>query len=273
MEEDHALVLRKRSTSVDSHHETLHACIEWSYRLLSPESKRLLERASVFRGGWTLEAAERVCGDSLEERRPEPGDDAGDSRAEAGILDHLEDLVDRSAVLFEPSGVESGPDRYRMLEAVRAFASEQAASNGDSVQLRTRHLRYFRELAERAETHFLGPEEQIWMARLRQDHQNFEAALDFATSDRASTEDAIRMAAALGRYWITVGLARHGLRRCEEILKRPANADATRYRASLLGWVGNLRESLGDLRGAISAHEENLRISEELGNRRGVAVA
>ena len=42
-------------------HQTLRAVIDWSYDLLSEAEQRLLDRVTVFSGGWTLEAAEAVC--------------------------------------------------------------------------------------------------------------------------------------------------------------------------------------------------------------------
>src|SRR5207248_1812227 len=50
-----------RRTASDERHQTLRGAIDWSYRLLAPELQRFFARLSVFRGGWTLEAAEAVC--------------------------------------------------------------------------------------------------------------------------------------------------------------------------------------------------------------------
>ena len=41
--------------------QTLRALIDWSYNILSDNERLLLQRLSVFTGGWTLEAAEEVC--------------------------------------------------------------------------------------------------------------------------------------------------------------------------------------------------------------------
>ncbi len=42
--------------------QTLRALIDWSYNLLSEKEKTFLRRLSVFMGGWTLDAAEAICG-------------------------------------------------------------------------------------------------------------------------------------------------------------------------------------------------------------------
>jgi predicted ATPase len=77
--------------------QTLRATIEWSYELLEPVERRLLAALSVFRGGWTLEAAERVCEADLE---------------------LLESLADKSLIRRWESG------RFGMLETIREFVAE-----------------------------------------------------------------------------------------------------------------------------------------------------
>src|SRR5262249_4836208 len=59
--EDRFGLLTGGSRTVLPRHQTLRALIDWSYDLLSEPEKRLLHRLSVFAGGWTLEAAEKVC--------------------------------------------------------------------------------------------------------------------------------------------------------------------------------------------------------------------
>jgi non-specific serine/threonine protein kinase len=69
--------------------QTLRALIDWSYSLLSEQEKTLFRRLAVFVGGWTLEAAESVCGE--EDIVPVGG-------SEFEILDLLTRLVDKSLV-------------------------------------------------------------------------------------------------------------------------------------------------------------------------------
>ena len=82
--------LRGASRTALPRHQTLRACLDWSYDLLSPGEQDLLQALSVFAGGWTLEAAEVVCAGSCELRSkswisstswlPEPGDCRTSSR-------------------------------------------------------------------------------------------------------------------------------------------------------------------------------------------------
>jgi predicted ATPase len=84
--------------------QTLRATLDWSYGLLEEPDKVLLERLTVFAGGWTLKAAQVVCaGADLESER---------------ILDALARLS-KSRL---PSATEAGPVR-RAIEcgALRYF--------------------------------------------------------------------------------------------------------------------------------------------------------
>ena len=88
--------------------QTLRSLIDWSYDLLSDRERQVLQRLSVFAGGWTLEAAELVC--------------AGDGVADQEVLDLLASLCDKSLVLVEQN--DEGY-RYRLLETVRQYARER----------------------------------------------------------------------------------------------------------------------------------------------------
>ena len=64
--------------------QTLRALIDWSYDLLTPKERALFRRLAVFAGGWTMEAAEAVCGDG--------------ELGEPEVLDLLTALVEKSLV-------------------------------------------------------------------------------------------------------------------------------------------------------------------------------
>ncbi len=107
-----------------SRHQTLRHAVAWSYDHLDDAEKVLLERCSVFAGGFDLESACAVMG-------------SGDDYA---VLDLLDALVHKSLLVADRS---SGRTRYSMLETIRQFAEEQLVANGQATDVRNAHARYF----------------------------------------------------------------------------------------------------------------------------------
>jgi tetratricopeptide (TPR) repeat protein len=168
-------------------HQTLRAVIDWSWELLGSAEQVLLRRLSVFAGGATLEAAERVCAG------PGPADPAADE-----VLYLLAGLVAKSLVVAA-DGNGAGV-RYRMLETVRAYGAERLAEAGEDQALARAHAAWFLELAETAEPELRRRDQLRWLDRLAAERDNLHAALRWAT-DRGDAATALRLAAALGWYW------------------------------------------------------------------------
>ena len=101
-------------------HQTLRATIEWSYALLTEPERGLLRRLAVFAGGWTLQAAEVVCG-------------MHDDAAQPHVLDLMARLADKSLVVPEWRGRLG---RYGMLETLRQFALEQLEQCDEAADVR-----------------------------------------------------------------------------------------------------------------------------------------
>jgi predicted ATPase/DNA-binding SARP family transcriptional activator len=169
-------------------HQTLRAVIDWSWELLGDAERILLRRLSVFSGGATLEAVERVCaGPGL------------DGPAADEVLYLLAGLVDKSLVVAEEDA-GSGETRYAMLETVRAYGQERRNQAGEDQALRRAHAGYFLEFAERAEPQLRRRDQLTWIARLAAERDNLHAALRFAV-DSGDAALALRLVAALGWYW------------------------------------------------------------------------
>ena len=107
-------------------HQTLRHAVAWSYDLLDDAEKTLLERCSVFAGGFDLQSACAVAG----------SDDADDF----AVLDLLDALVRKSLLVADRS---SGRTRFSMLETIRQFAEEQLVARGEATEARTAHARHF----------------------------------------------------------------------------------------------------------------------------------
>ncbi|MGB8961115.1 MAG: adenylate/guanylate cyclase domain-containing protein [Pseudonocardiaceae bacterium] len=168
--------------------QTLQASIDWSYELLSEDGRTLLRRLSVFTGGWTLEAAEEVCG--------------GEGIDCYAVLDLLTGLVDQSLVT---TGVQDDEVRYGLLETVRQYAAAQLTEAGEVDVVGRRHLAYYVGLAERAEPEVLGagPDDPV-LHRLATELPNLRAALERAAAiDPAAAVKRFDLLLALGdaQWW------------------------------------------------------------------------
>ncbi len=146
--------------------QTLRSMIDWSYNLLSEQEKILFRRLAVFVGGWTLEAAESVCG----------GEGSGGLESNQ-ILDLLSQLVNKSLVLVETRRAES---RYHFLETIRQYALEQLSEAEEASAMRAKHLAYFVKLAEEAEPELYRSDQIVWMNKLDDELDNLRLALEWA---------------------------------------------------------------------------------------------
>lgn len=238
-------LLTAGSRTAPPRHQTLRALIDWSYQLLSREEQRLLGRLSVFVGGWTLEAAEAVCGEGRRgsgvggrvdkdqpSRPPTP-----DILHPDAVLGLLASLIDKSLVGVEVEGSEA---RYRFLETIRQFAQERLAETGGEETLRERHAAYFLAQAELQE-----PDLAARCARLARELDNLRAALAWCQQDAAGGEAGLRIAGALGAFWDVRGHLKEGIQWLTGALAHPGAAARTAARAHALlpcghhvGWHG-----------------------------------
>ncbi|MER7431564.1 BTAD domain-containing putative transcriptional regulator [Nonomuraea rubra] len=184
--DDRFRLLTSGSRTALARHKTLRAVVDWSWDLLSEAERGVLRRLSVFSGGASLEAAERVCG--------------GETFEGEQVLDVLTALIEKSLL------VADGDDtpRYRMLGTIREYAAHRLAEAGESEQARRAHLAYFVELAETADPHLRKAEQLEWMATLQAEHDNISAALRGAIAE-GWAEEAMRLAGSSGWYWYLSG--------------------------------------------------------------------
>ncbi|PSL52260.1 putative ATPase [Saccharothrix carnea] len=165
-------------------HRTLRAVIDWSWELLTDAERVVLRRLSVFSGGASLEAAERVCSGAGVEARE--------------VLELLTSLTEKSLV------VTQGDARYRMLGTIKEYAAQRLAEAGESDAARHAHLAHFTGLAETADPHLRRAEQLDWLAGLEAEHDNIAAAMRGALA-AGEAQGAMRLAAAAGWYWWLAG--------------------------------------------------------------------
>ncbi|HZG68439.1 MAG TPA: BTAD domain-containing putative transcriptional regulator, partial [Herpetosiphonaceae bacterium] len=192
-------------------HQTLRATIDWSYHLLSAGEQQLLARLAVFVGGWTLEAAETICG-------------AGGTLP-VDPLDGLEALVAKSLVHRQQAGTggTAGTPRFRMLEMIREYAYEHLVASGEVATLQRRHAEHYLALAEAAErARQQGSQQAIWLERLEAEHDNLRAVLHWALDQREAVL-ALRLGTALETFWDSHGHLTEGRQWLEAALEAGAH--------------------------------------------------
>ena len=246
--EDRFALLVSRHKGAAPRHRTLRDAIEWSYRLLSPDLQRFFVRLSVFRGGWSLEAALSVC-------------------EEPTALEMLSRLRARSLVV---TAEEDDAMRFRMLESLREFAEDQGAGDKDARALGARrHAYYFLELAREAQDALTGPDQVRWHDKLEVEHANLRAALDWSLAEASGAEFGIQLVSLLGRFWYTRGHWREQQQLLEALLARPGTRVAARILA--LGQLGDATSYLGDLTASQDAYAQSLLLCERSGDTAGAA--
>jgi tetratricopeptide (TPR) repeat protein len=234
--------------------------VDWSYDSLAPTEQELFARVSVFAGGFGLDAAAAVC--SL-------------GRYDAQVFDGLADLVDKSLVHADRSGITT---RYRLLETLRQYGAERLAGSGEEAAVRNRHLTWVRALAEEADAGLEGGDQASWLQRLDAEEDNVRAALDWAVA-HPTGDDGLRAAGALWRYWQARRRTAEGGRRLRTLLEittdapPPVRAKALTSAAVLFLKLHDAALHEAGVDYVRSLLEETLAIRQAAGDRRGMAIA
>jgi predicted ATPase/transcriptional regulator with XRE-family HTH domain len=317
--------------------QTMLDAIRWSYDLLSDAEQRLFRCLAIFAGSFTLEAAE-----SVSDERRQGGEMTSDT------LGLILALLDQSLLRLAESSVGDNEARFVMLETVREFATDRLADAGETAAVRHAHMEFYLAFAERADAELIGPAQGAWLERLEAEHNNLRAALASALTDgethlsggesspwqegiplpagrgsgegqreggrglEEERETALRLAAALGRFWRMRGHPQEGSTWLDRALAQSdesptaARAKALEgagrlahdqddpdragelYEAALVIWralgdrrgqarllddLGNIAHDRGDFARAVSLHEQALALAREAGDRRGAARA
>ncbi len=214
-------------------HRALRDTLEWSFELLSDEAQRFFVRLSIFRGGFTSDAARAVC--RFKDTR--------------GLL---QDLAERSLIVPEPGREVM---RFTMLESLREYAAERLTEE-DRNELPDRHAAYYLQLAQEAAPLLRTVSRSTAVSVLDEARANLHAAVERTSG----TPDELKFSAALWQYWEMRGYIEPGLRLMERALQRDAK-NREEYAETLHG-SGVFHELMGDLRGAELALRQSLALSE-----------
>lgn len=223
---------------------TLERAIAWSHDLLEPDGQGLLHELAVFDGGFDLEQAVAVCGERA--------------------FDGIATFVEQSLVTREPDDPAGGV-RFRLLQTIRAFALDRLVADGGEPDARRRHALAYLALAERAAAHLPGRDQPRWLDRLAQDHANLRAATRWAI-DAGEAELALRLVAALWRYWQLDGHLHEGRDLAEAALAMPGAEAPTPARLAAVTAAGGIAYWRSEREDAERRYLEEFELATQLGD-------
>ncbi|MEV4734662.1 LuxR C-terminal-related transcriptional regulator [Saccharopolyspora sp. NPDC049426] len=152
--------LESRFTA-DSYRKLVSQVMQWTWGSCTAEERTLLARLTVFRGGWSLPAAEVVAGTDLDD------------------VDLLLDSLRRQALILRVPGVV--PARWRMLQPVREWVQDRL-DDTERADMRARHQHWCGQIIDDAATHGHGPAGSGLLRTLRRELPNVRAALTRCTT-------------------------------------------------------------------------------------------
>jgi len=205
-------LLTQAPRTAQPHQRTLRAALDWSHTLLKPAEQQVFRRLAVFRGGFTLAAAQAVC-----------ADDTLDAWA---VLDALDALAGKSMVVA-PLHDEPGA-RFTLLESLREYAAERLQAAGEGPATARRHLRCVLTHWALADDNMLLEPVLVWTARHALELENLRAALRFARAMLALQGDAdaevedelLALVGHSAAFWQRAGLFSEGGGWCLAVRER-----------------------------------------------------
>jgi tetratricopeptide (TPR) repeat protein len=195
---------------------------------LSKEEQNVLSKLSVFRGGFTSEAAREVAGASL-------------------IM--LARLVDKSLLR-----VADG--RYDQHLLLQSFTREKLTTTGEENETRVNHARYFLAVAEEAKSHLNAANQSVFFKRLELDFNNLRAAFEWLLNKEETWLEALRLFNALGRFFMSYGYVREGRDWVDDALARASKASSPEL-ANVLHFAGTFARLQGSYRQARDFYEQS----------------
>lgn len=243
-------ILETRARNVPSRHSSMRAVLDHSWALLTPEEQEVFKRLSVFRGGFTREAARAVAGASL-----------------ANLLA----LADKSLLRHHADG------RYDLHELVRQYAERQLnRSPEDSTNLRDRHCAYYMSFLRQQWTMLVGNRPREALQNIEGDIQNVRFAWRWAAA-LGLVEEIGKGLDSLWFFYDTRGWYREGEQAfalVNEILDvDPCSPEQRLIRGRVLARQGVLCNSLNLFEKAEALLQEGLRIFRELDAQADIGFA
>ena len=194
-----------------SRHAGLETALAWSYDLLDPRERVLLDRLAVFRGWFDLEAVEAVA--------------LGPPVELHSLVNLMTRLVRKSLVVSEPARDQR---RYRLLESVREYGWRRLEEASELAGWRQRHLDWVLDLLDGAIAGLVADDQAGWPPRLDEQLANIEWAFEWSLHRPEQAARALAAVHGLQNYWLVGGGRRSvGLRWLSAITDAAVDVDAS----------------------------------------------
>jgi predicted ATPase/DNA-binding CsgD family transcriptional regulator len=142
-------ILETSARNVEPRHRTMCAVFDPTWQRLTDDERNVFMKLSVFRGGFTREAAEQVAGASLRT---------------------LSALVDRSLLRVDANG------RYDLHELLRQFGEEHLISSGEANAVGDAHRAYYLDFLADREADVQGHRQLAALQEIEADLDNVRTA-------------------------------------------------------------------------------------------------
>jgi predicted ATPase len=216
--------------------QTLRATIDWSHDLLSEPERVLFRRLSAFRGGATLDAIERVCGEGIDVSRV------------------LSSLIDRSLVV-------PGDERFTMLETIREYARERLDASDEADVIGDLHRQHYGQFVIDARQDTTQAE---WLSAVEPELDNIRAALGFRQDEKM-----VKLVDLIDAFWLRRGPIAEGIR--WYLLALDVDTAPSEGRSSRLTGLATLQMSVGQFDEAQTTIDEAMTWFRERGEPGQVA--
>ncbi|HSD57658.1 MAG TPA: BTAD domain-containing putative transcriptional regulator, partial [Methanotrichaceae archaeon] len=243
-------ILSSSKRDLPERHRSIRAVFDHSWKLLSENEQVVLSRLSVFRGGFTRQAAEQVAG---------------------ATLSTLSSLINKS--LLQTSSHLKESQRYDMHDLVRQYTEEHLQASVELDEIQNRHLVYFLELAENADRAVHTGEYADWLVRLEVEIDNLRTAMSWAQRTPIGPEAGMRLARGLAWFSYFSNRWREGREWAERMLAVPGAVEHRDAWASALFTAGGLALLLDDYEAAEKQLQESLLLLRQGNNVRELAYA
>ena len=219
-------------------HRSVRTAIDYSWQKLNEKEQAIFAKLSVFRGGFTREAAQSVAGANLGQ---------------------LSRLVNKSLL---QGGGQKGNGRYQIHELLRQYGAEKLSERGEETDVSDRHAAYYATFLQQHEADLNSSHQQAALAEIEADSDNLHISWYWAV-ERRNVIQLNQALKGLCRFYKWSERYQIGEAACRAAIERLAPFPVDRSQeiyllAKLLIWQGFFNFRLGSFEAAVQQVQKSL---------------